>query len=164
MINLNKIIKLKNEVILAGLLSLIVLFETSIPQPVIAQSETPSANTINLVANGHLTICKLNKESYEVVRTIKMVLTAYNSLPEQTDDTPFITASGKHVADGIIANNLLPFGTKVRIPSLYGDKVFVVEDRMHSNKSKYHVDVWMPDYSQAKNFGAKITDIQIIES
>src|SRR3989344_1044153 len=63
---------------------------------------------------------------YKVEKTIDMVITAYSSTPDQTDDTPFITASGKQVADGIVANNLLPFGTKIRMPDLYGDKVFVV--------------------------------------
>ena len=102
--------------------------------------------------------------SLKVAKTIKMVVTAYSSTPEQTDNTPFITASGKNVADGIVANNMLPFGSKVRIPELYGDKIFVVEDRMHQRKGKYHLDIWFPEYSQAKNFGAQITNIEVIES
>lgn len=101
---------------------------------------------------------------YEVVKTIKMVITAYSSTPEQTDDTPFITASGKKVYDGIIANNMLPFGTKIRIPDIYGDKVFVVEDRMHRRKGIYHVDIWFPEYVQAKEFGARLADVEILES
>jgi 3D (Asp-Asp-Asp) domain-containing protein len=99
----------------------------------------------------------------EVVKKLKVVITAYSSTPDQTDDTPFITASGKHVEDGIIANNLLPFGTKVRIPSLYGYKIFTVEDRMNSRKGKYHVDVWMPDRTSAVIFGAKVAEIEVLE-
>lgn len=110
------------------------------------------------------TIKKIEKPSLKVAKTIKMVITAYSSTPEQTDDTPFITASGKNVANGIVANNMLPFGTKIRIPELYRDKVFVVEDRMHQRKGKYHLDIWFSEYSQAKNFGAKITYIEVIES
>ena len=41
-------------------------------------------------------------------------VTAYSSEPNETDDTPFITADGSHVADGIAASNLLPFGTKIQ--------------------------------------------------
>jgi 3D (Asp-Asp-Asp) domain-containing protein len=93
-----------------------------------------------------------------------MMVTAYSSTPDQTDDTPFITASGKHVADGIIANNMLPFGTKVRFPALYGDKIFVVQDRMHSRKGLYHADIWFADTQEAKEFGAKITNIEVLES
>lgn len=102
--------------------------------------------------------------SFEVVRTVRMMVTAYSSTPDQTDDTPLITASGKRVADGIIANNMLPFGTKVRIPELYGKKIFVVEDRMHSRKGKYQADIWRASYNEAKNFGAKLLNIEILES
>lgn len=103
-------------------------------------------------------------DQYEVLKTIKMVITAYSSTPDQTDDTPNITASGKHVIDGIIANNMLPFGTKIRIPELYGDKIFVVEDRMHRRKGLFHADIWFETYEEAKNFGAKITEIEVLES
>lgn len=99
----------------------------------------------------------------EVAWRIGVVVTAYSSTPWQTDDTPFITASGSKVRDGIIANNYLAFGTKVRIPELYGDKIFVVEDRMSWKKGDYHFDIWFPDYSQALNFGAKRTYIEILE-
>ncbi len=100
----------------------------------------------------------------EPAQTIKMVVTAYSSTPEETDDTPFITASGKTVEDGIVANNLLPFGTEIRIPEIYGDKVFVIEDRMHWKKGYYHLDIWFSDTQQAKDFGAKRAYIEILES
>lgn len=89
-------------------------------------------------------------------------VTAYSSTPEETDDTPFITASGKHVADGIIATNFLPFGTVVKIPELFDDKTFIVEDRMHRRKKNF-VDVWMPTKQQAKEFGITYTQIVIFD-
>lgn len=98
----------------------------------------------------------------KVVRTVQVVVTAYSSTVFETDDDPFITASGSYVRDGIVANNLLPFGTKVRLPELYGDKIFVVEDRMNSRKGRYHFDIWFPSHQEAKNFGAKLTDIQVL--
>ena len=100
----------------------------------------------------------------KVARTINVIITAYSSTPEQTDDTPFITAAGTTVRDGIIANNMLPFGTKIRIPELYGDKVFLVEDRMSRKKGNYHFDIWFSSYREAKNFGAKLTHIEVLES
>jgi len=106
---------------------------------------------------------QINDFYFKVVKKVKMVVTAYSSTPEQTDSTPFITASGKNVANGIVANNMLPFGSKIRIPELYGDKIFIVEDRMNQKKGKYHLDIWFPEYSQAKNFGAKITYIEVLE-
>jgi 3D (Asp-Asp-Asp) domain-containing protein len=105
-----------------------------------------------------------NEAVKKAVKTIDVVITAYSSTPEETDDTPFITASGKSVADGIVANNMLPFGTKIRIPELYGDKVFVVEDRMNARKSDYQFDIWFPSHTQAENFGVKKAEIEILES
>jgi 3D (Asp-Asp-Asp) domain-containing protein len=94
--------------------------------------------------------------------SVMMKITAYSSEESQTDSTPFITASGKHVADGIVANNMLPFGAKVRIPALYGDKVFIVQDRMNKKKSDYHLDIWMPEHDQATKFGAQIAYVEIL--
>ena len=104
------------------------------------------------------------KATNSSIKKIAVKATAYSSTEDQTDDTPFITASGKNVADGIVANNMLPFGTKIRIPKLYGDKVFTVEDRMNKKKSDYHIDVWMPSRTSAINFGVKTVEIEILES
>ena len=100
----------------------------------------------------------------KITRKIKVVTTAYSSTTWQTDSTPFITAAGTYVRDGIVANNLLPFGTKVRLPEIYGDKIFVVEDRMHWKKGYYHIDIWFASYSEAKNFGIKRTYLEILEN
>ena len=107
---------------------------------------------------------KTANESQRAVKTIKVVITAYSSTPDQTDDTPFITASGKYVADGIAANNMLHFGTKIRIPELYGDKVFTIEDRMNKRMGNYRLDVWMPNRSLAVNFGVKTAKIEVLEN
>jgi len=105
-----------------------------------------------------------NPEAPVKIKKVKVVVTAYSSTIWQTDDTPFITASGKTVEQGIVANNLLAFGTLIRMPELYGDEIFVVEDRMNQRKGYYHVDIWFPEYEQAKSFGAKSTYIEILES
>lgn len=99
----------------------------------------------------------------QLVRTVSAVITAYSSTPWETWGNPYITASGTWVEEGIIANNMLAFGTKVRIPEVFGDRIFVVQDRMHRRKGNYHVDVWFPSYQEALNFGAKRTYIEIIE-
>jgi len=155
----NKVIfSSKNPVIgsiLAGAIVAVCLLGIVIPRATCADF----ANTTNASY-----VAKNANTAEKSVRTIKVIATAYSSTPDQTDDTPFITASGKHVADGIIANNLLAFGTKVRIPELYGDKVFVVEDRMNKRKGNYQVDIWMPDRPSAVNFGAKTVDIEVLES
>jgi len=105
----------------------------------------------------------LSAESLKPTTKYYMIITAYSSTEDQTDSTPFITASQKQVADGIVANNMLPFGTNVKIPELYGDKIFTVEDRMHYRKGYYHLDIWFPTREEAKNFGVKKAHIEIID-
>jgi len=126
-------------------------------------THTLISDPTTLIKDGYPTVKNIVEPSVEVVKEITMVVTAYSSTEAQTDSTPFVTASGKEVADGIVANNMLPFGAKVRIPELYDDKIFVVQDRMHQRKGKYHLDIWFPEYSQAKNFGAKITSIEVLK-
>ena len=97
------------------------------------------------------------------IRELVVSITAYSSTPDQTDDTPFITARGTYVRDGIIAANFLPFGTKIKIPELFGDKIFIVEDRMNS-RYWHKIDIWFPERHDALEFGIKTAKIQIIES
>ena len=113
--------------------------------------------------NALLALSPVPQIEIKVVKRMRVLTTAYSSTVCQTDDTPFITASGTYVKDGIVANNLLAFGTQIRFPEIYGDKIFVVEDRMHWKKSPYYVDIWFPSYQEAKNFGAKRTYIEVIK-
>jgi 3D (Asp-Asp-Asp) domain-containing protein len=94
-------------------------------------------------------------------QTMYMRITAYSSSPDETDSTPYITAMGTEVHDGIVATNILPFGTKIEIPSLFGDKIFTVEDRMN-RRMKDVMDIWMPSKSKALRFGANYANIVII--
>lgn len=91
-----------------------------------------------------------------------VIATAYISVPEQTDDTPFITASGVTVRDGIIATNCLSFGTRVRFKEYNPDKIYVVQDRMHSRFKCDRIDFWLDaPNSEAKEFGVKYLTMEI---
>jgi 3D (Asp-Asp-Asp) domain-containing protein len=93
--------------------------------------------------------------------TFHMRITAYSSTPDQTDSTPFITANGDTVHDGVIASNIFPFGTRLQIPSFFGKKIFTVEDRM-SSRIKNTLDIWMPDRQDAIDFGIKSAEIIVL--
>lgn len=116
-----------------------------------------SGNTLMVLSN-------LPNPGPKIVKKMPVIVTAYSSTPWETWGDPFITAAGTRVQDGIIANNLLPFGTKVRMPEIYGDRIFVVEDRMNSRKGNYHFDVWFSSHSEALNFGVKKTFIEVLEN
>jgi len=101
------------------------------------------------------TYCKIIKE-------LVVPVTAYSSTVDQTDDSPFITANGTYVYDGVVAANFLPLGTKIRIPEYFGDKIFTVEDRM--NKRYWQkIDVWFANRISALEFGNRKLKIQIVE-
>jgi 3D (Asp-Asp-Asp) domain-containing protein len=91
---------------------------------------------------------------------IKIPVTAYSSEVGQTDSTPFITASGTTVRHGVVAANFLPIGTRVRFPELYGDKVFIVEDRMNARYYQ-RFDIWMEETADARNFGVHWTTVEV---
>lgn len=96
----------------------------------------------------------------------KMVVTAYSSTIDQTDRSPFITASNTRVRDGIVAWNSSPFGfgTRILIPEEFGpNKIFVVEDRM-ARRHKNKVDIWFPTRKAAKKFGIRELEILVLEN
>jgi 3D (Asp-Asp-Asp) domain-containing protein len=102
-----------------------------------------------------------NSEVWEVVETRKAVITAYSSTVDQTDDTPFLTAAQTSVRDGIVAVNWLPIGTRIRIPEAFGNKVFIVEDRMHP-RYKERVDIWMTHRHEASAWGKRKLYVEVL--
>ncbi|MBI4120413.1 MAG: 3D domain-containing protein [Parcubacteria group bacterium] len=97
-----------------------------------------------------------------VVEVYETFVTAYSSSVDETDATPFITASGETVRDGIVAANFLPLGTKIKIPEYFGNKIFVVKDRM-ARKHDEKVDIWFPSKELAKAFGKRKLQVQVVE-
>ena len=108
------------------------------------------------------TIKKAVLNSQMIGRTISVVATAYSSTVDQCDSTPFITASGTRVHDGTLAANFLRFGTKVKFPAIYGEKIFIVEDRMKPSALR-KVDLWFPARNEAIVFGVKRTKMVVLD-
>ena len=103
---------------------------------------------------------------FRSTRRIRATVTAYSSTADQTDDTPCITASGLNICSSpnrkIIAANFLPFGTKVKIPELFGNEIFTVEDRMNKRYNGHNrLDVWMVSRTNAKRFGVN-SDVEVV--
>jgi len=134
--------------------------------PVILEQASKELNGKLAILQGNslLPASDPNSPKNKIEGQVRVIATAYSSTPLQTDSTPFITAAGTWVRDGIIANNYLPMGTRIRIPELYGEKIFVVEDRMNQRMGNNQIDIWFSSYHEAKNFGSKKTYIEILES
>jgi 3D (Asp-Asp-Asp) domain-containing protein len=133
-------------------------FIVSQPAPLIIETPIIQENSF-LTASSHY----LPEDGVIVLETIPVIITAYSSTPEETDDTPFVTASGTQTRDGVVASNLLPFGTKIRIPEYFGNKIFTIEDRMNKRMDDFQIDVWFPSSYQAHLFGVKYTYIETIK-
>ena len=92
------------------------------------------------------------------------ITTSYNPVPEQTDDTPCITASGMNICVGvdkmICASNEFEFGD-ILVLGNTGIEC-EVQDRTNE-KYSYRVDLLMYDLQEAKNWGRKILLIKIIK-
>ena len=105
-------------------------------------------------------------QEMKVVKTYKMTVTAYSSTVDQTDSDPCSTANGFNLCDhnqeDVIAANFLKFGTKVRIPQYFGDRVFTVQDRMNA-RYFYRADVWFKTREAAKTFGAHYATVEVLE-
>jgi len=82
-------------------------------------------------------------------------VSAYSSEESQTDDTPFITASGERVRRGIVANNCLEFGTEVEIDGT----MYEVQDRMNARYECEYFDIWMDD--GAMEYGRQELEVKI---
>jgi len=83
---------------------------------------------------------------------VNAIITGYSSTVEQCDDTPFITASGDRVRDGIVANNCLPFGTMVETEE---GEMLEVKDRMNRRYGCEYFDKWFSTTEEAKEHGVK---------
>jgi 3D (Asp-Asp-Asp) domain-containing protein len=97
-------------------------------------------------------------------RVVTVTVTAYSSTPDQTDDTPCITANSfnlcKNNAENVVAANFLPFGTRVKMPKVFGDQEFYVQDRMNKRFSQ-RVDIWMKSRKAALAFGIQKIQVEI---
>lgn len=155
-------------------LIMIIVFDFVLfPAPVLAQSMDKSTDMSDVIKLSYTVkedapqfINKLpENEDKKVKWSGVFPVTSYNSEVGQCDDTPCITANGfnlcEHGIEDSIATNMLPFGTKVRFPEIFGDRVFFVRDRM--NKRYYErFDIWMLSHSDAVKFGLQYTKVEIL--
>ncbi|MEK9183351.1 MAG: hypothetical protein AAB849_02480 [Patescibacteria group bacterium] len=152
----SKLIKFTFPYKLAIILALVsIVFDSSFPR--LAQAQGADLGNFSAVA-GQLSLAN----DRLAVKTVKAVLTAYSSTPNQTDSTPFVTANGKRVYDGLVAANWLPFGTRVKFPELFGDKIFTVNDRMNQRFGHGRVDLWLDlPLNEVKAFGVKKVTMKV---
>lgn len=137
------------------------------PQVVLAETlENPACQAVPQVYCKDILISdqpSLELSGDKLSQIFYIIVTAYSSTPDQTDSTPFTTANGSRVRDGIVAANFLPFKTKIKFPEIFGDKIFTIEDRMNKRFSD-RIDIWMPSRAAAKKFGVKKVKVEVLDN
>ncbi|MCG8530240.1 MAG: 3D domain-containing protein [Desulfovibrionales bacterium] len=113
-----------------------------------------------------VTLGKQNQTALFDMRAKRVVkVTAYSPRVQETDSTPFITASNTKVRPGIVAvsRDLFDkgwvFGKKIYIKSL---GVFTIEDLMAKRKNN-QVDIFMPKTARALAFGRRNLEAFLLE-
>lgn len=125
----------------------------AIAQPVLAEVSPETAPAA--VAKNHATPTTIKKG-----KTIVASVSGYTSRPQETDDDPFITASGDHVYDGGVAcPSWLAFGDKV----LISGKVYTCNDRMNVRyRQGNYFDIWFSDLDAALSHGRQQLEVVIL--
>ncbi|MFH1193428.1 MAG: hypothetical protein V1661_00370 [bacterium] len=138
--------------------------KSALIQQAVASTTQASAIQVEAISDKPADSAKLAVKIVEPTisgRVIYVTVTAYSSTPDQTDDTPFITANGTRVRDGIIAANFLKFGTKVKFPDYSGNKIYEVTDRMNARYPN-RADIWMETRDAAMDFGVRTLKMEIL--
>lgn len=96
--------------------------------------------TIQIINNAEAKTIETVEQPEEVAKKAsKGTFYTYNAEENQTDSNPYRTASGKIVKDGYVANNCLPFGTKIEVENV---GTLEVQDRMNSRYDCDDFDVF----------------------
>ena len=95
---------------------------------------------------------------HKVLKTMTAIITQYTPVLRETDDTPLINAANKRVKKGDIANNCLPFGTRVRIDG----EIFTVMDRLNPRYGCSHFDILTFDEHKALEWGRQKKVVEIL--
>ena len=159
----------------ASLVVILSLFVNSLLPQVVEAKTSFLAQLSNLFSNDTVEAITVapsfpDMAEAEPRKVILAVMTAYSSDVGQTDDSPCIPADSTYDLcehynqegeQNTIATNFLPLGTKVKFPELYGDKIFVVRDRMNARYGYGRGDIWMPSRAEAVSFGVKRVKMEV---
>lgn len=154
---LTLIIFLLATLLLVGVASIYFQFKDLINQVKIVQRPVYIVDSQPIDLDAYLREYFVNKVPKKVMQ---VTVSAYSSTGGQTDGTPYLTAVGTPVREGIVAANFLPIGTVIRFPDKFGDKLFIVEDRM-DERFGLQIDIWMPQKEKAKEFGIQYLKTEI---
>ena len=97
-------------------------------------------------------------EGVSIAEKFNTEVTAYSSSPDEADDTPFISADGNTVYDGLAAcPRRYDFGTRVMIDN----RIYTCGDRL-AEKYDHRFDIWKATKQEAIDYGMTVKEVAIL--
>lgn len=169
-LTIKKMFSIQKEFVIAIIGATAISLALIVPAGAEVAEQAKSQEVLNLQIDAlrnhtkmHGTLPVAGERSY-IVKKDRMPVTAYNSVPWQTDDTPCIGAEGTDICEiyasgeNVCAANFVPLGTKLEVEGL---GTCIVRDRMNSRYYK-RVDWYMGmDIQGAREHGIRNKQIAV---
>lgn len=154
----------------AGIILIVALLATAraAPEPANAQGGARPHPVIYTLPQAHTETREVVEETEPGPTTVMAIVTAYAPADNKSgicaDSDPSVTSTGKSPGPDYCAADpaRLPYGTKLDIPG-YGEvEVQDTGGALRSDKDNIRIDVWMPTYEDAMEWGRQELEVVIL--
>lgn len=156
----------KNKKVIATVISLLVVFITTIKTYANENKEIDNNNSIRIENSIKQKEIGIKRRLIEMDnknikgRRMKVKSTAYTGSPAEGGDMTYIGTKCREGYTIAVDPKVIPLGTRVYIPQF--GKVFVAEDTGSAIKGK-KIDIFMNSYAKAMEWGIRYIDIIILD-
>ena len=156
----------KNKKVIATVISLLVIFITTIKTYANENKEIDNNNSIRIENSIKQKEIGIKRRLIEMDnknikgRQMKVKATAYTGSPAEGGDMTYLGTKCREGYTIAVDPKVIPLGTRVYIPQF--GKVFVAEDTGSAIKGK-KIDIFMNSYAKAMEWGIRYIDIIILD-
>ena len=156
----------KNKKVIATVISLLVIFITTIKTYANENKEIENNNSIKIENSIKQKEIGIKRRLIEMDnknikgRQMKVKATAYTGSPAEGGNMTYLGTKCREGYTIAVDPKVIPLGTKVYIPQF--GKVFVAEDTGSAIKGK-KIDIFMNSYAKAMKWGIRCIDIIILD-
>ena len=156
----------KNKKVIATVISLLVIFITTIKTYANENKEIENNNSIRIENSIKQREIGIKRRLIEMDnknikgRQMKVKATAYTGSPAEGGDMTYLGTKCREGYTIAVDPKVIPLGTKVYIPQF--NKIFVAEDTGSAIKGK-KIDIFMNSYKEAMKWGIREIDIIILD-
>ena len=156
----------KNKKVIATVISLLVVFITTIKTYANENKEIENNNSIKIEKSINQKEIGIKRRLIEMDnknikgRQMKVKASAYTGSPAEGGDMTYLGTKCREGYTIAVDPKVIPLGTKVYIPQF--GKVFVAEDTGSAIKGN-KIDIFMNSYAKAMEWGIRYIDIIILD-